>query len=347
MPVPACSSPEPGHHRDRAGDADLRRGLPARESGWPARAFDVNVTEVETVFRRTPSIALGKYRCGVDHPRFAGGGPQRCPFIAFPHASVRIVRERGPTLVYTPNTISLHNIGDVYRRSAISVEGEHADWIAIAPSLLRDISCAHGVDPGDRDRFFGIAIAPSEPELYLAQRTLFRALRESPGMDVLEIEEHTLAIVGAVMRGIARRNAARRRNAERRFAGRAPRIVDAAVALLAEQYASTLGIEQIAWQVHCSPSYLARQFRRRTGFSMHEYQQQLRLRASLDMLPEARRDLTGLAVHLGFSSHSHFSSVFRRRFGMTPSEFCKVASASRVREMRARLHAGAGERPSP
>jgi hypothetical protein len=37
-----------------------------------AYALDVNVTEVETVLRRTASVALGEYRCGIDHARFAG-----------------------------------------------------------------------------------------------------------------------------------------------------------------------------------------------------------------------------------------------------------------------------------
>jgi AraC-like DNA-binding protein len=38
--------------------------------------------------------------------------------------------------------------------------------------------------------------------------------------------------------------------------------------------------------------------------------------------PSGRQlDLTTLALNLGFSSHSHFSAVFRRAFGLTPSQF--------------------------
>jgi len=33
------------------------------------------------------------------------------------------------------------------------------------------------------------------------------------------------------------------------------------------------------------------------------------------------RHLTGLALDLGFSSHSHFTSQFRKQYGKSPSAF--------------------------
>jgi AraC family transcriptional regulator len=32
-------------------------------------------------------------------------------------------------------------------------------------------------------------------------------------------------------------------------------------------------------------------------------------------------DLTGVALDLGFSSYSHFSSAFKKAYGLTPFEF--------------------------
>jgi len=63
-----------------------------RQCGTPLREFDINLTSVETVLRRSPLVALGEYRCPVDHPQFSGGGPQRCPFVVFPRSSVRLTR---------------------------------------------------------------------------------------------------------------------------------------------------------------------------------------------------------------------------------------------------------------
>src|SRR5262249_2756953 len=169
--------------------------------GWGTRAggFDINVTAVETVLRRSPLVALGEYRCPVDHPQFSGGGPQRCPFVVFPRSSVRLTRLGGRPLVYTPNTISLHNIGDVYCREAVSEEGERADWIAVAPPLLREIAELRGL-AADDERLFRSAIVPSTPAVYATQRALFRALRADPDMPLLRVEEYAIAIVDAACR---------------------------------------------------------------------------------------------------------------------------------------------------
>lgn len=310
----------------------------------PARQFDINVTAVETVLRRSPLVALGEYRCPVEHPQFAGGGPQRCPFIAFPRSSVRITRFGGRPLVYTPNTISLHNIGDIYCREAVSREGERCDWIAVSPGLLGEVAALHGLGQDDEQRLFRAAIAPSTPGLYAAQRALFRELRADPHLPLLAVEEYAIGILDAVCRSVAEVDGARS-TARRRFAGRAPAIVEATQKLLALEYRSVLCVDDISARVHCSPGYLSRLFRRSTGFTLHEYQQQLRLRASLELLLDSRHGLSELAMQLGFANHSHFTSVFRREFGMTPTQFCRDASTALVRLMQ-RLP-DAGEDGSP
>jgi AraC-like DNA-binding protein len=69
-----------------------------------------------------------------------------------------------------------------------------------------------------------------------------------------------------------------------------------------------------------SPAHLSRVFRRHLGITLHEYRQRLRLGAALDALQAGERDLAGLAHALGFSSHSHFGSVFRRAIGVSPAQ---------------------------
>jgi AraC-like DNA-binding protein len=65
--------------------------------------------------------------------------------------------------------------------------------------------------------------------------------------------------------------------------------------------------------------HLARTFKARTGFSLHGYRNQLRLRAALERLRDPKAALIDIALDLGFSSHSHFTETFRRNFGKTPS----------------------------
>jgi AraC family transcriptional regulator len=83
-------------------------------------------------------------------------------------------------------------------------------------------------------------------------------------------------------------------------------------------YRDALSLGQVAAAVGVTSVYLTQLFKRSAGMSLHQYVIALRLNEALFALSEAS-DLTALALDLGFSSHSHFSAVFRARFGATPS----------------------------
>ena len=91
--------------------------------------------------------------------------------------------------------------------------------------------------------------------------------------------------------------------------------------------------EYLARSVHCSISKLVRIFRIETGLSLHAYQQQVRIRMSLQLLKESSCDLSEIAAELGFANHSHFTTVFRRQFGVTPSQFRRDASSSLLKRL--------------
>jgi AraC family transcriptional regulator len=84
---------------------------------------------------------------------------------------------------------------------------------------------------------------------------------------------------------------------------------------------------EIASAVHCSPFHLAHTFRRRTGQSLHRFRTGLRMAAAIERLGQGERDLTALAVDLGYASHSHFSAVFRNQLGAPPSEVRRILTA--------------------
>ena len=99
------------------------------------------------------------------------------------------------------------------------------------------------------------------------------------------------------------------------------------VAKVKELLATTgelLSLSQIARAIGASPAYLTDLFHRIEGMPIYRYQTRLRLARALGQLPHAE-DITQLALELGFSSHSHFSSAFRSTFGMTPSAYRQSA----------------------
>ena len=109
--------------------------------------------------------------------------------------------------------------------------------------------------------------------------------------------------------------------AERRsLGGLDQRCVRRAKAILHDCPDGRLSLTEIAAMLGVTSVYLTQSFKRAEGMPLYRYQTLLRLSRALDRLPESN-DITDLAFELGFSSHSHFSAVFRNELGTTPSNY--------------------------
>ncbi|KVK88302.1 AraC family transcriptional regulator [Burkholderia cepacia] len=63
-----------------------------------------------------------------------------------------------------------------------------------------------------------------------------------------------------------------------------------------------------------------RSFRKANGLTPHQYIIESRLQAARGLIERGQRDVTEAALDCGFSSASHFSATFRKRWGVSPSE---------------------------
>jgi AraC family transcriptional regulator len=114
------------------------------------------------------------------------------------------------------------------------------------------------------------------------------------------------------------------------------RTVERAKEFLHAHGCERMSLEEIARSVGVSPIYLTQEFTRSEGMPLYRYQLALRLGRALLELPHTE-NITALALDLGFSSHSHFTYVFRKAFGLTPSKYRdtgrspgQFASAARI-----------------
>jgi len=155
--------------------------------------------------------------------------------------------------------------------------------------------------------------APLDPRTLAAPRLLWHRLRRGLA-GPLEVEETALELLSAL--SSARESPATKRQVE---------MVQAAKLALAAQPAERWTLEALAKRVHGSPFHLARAFRRLAGLPLHRYHLRARLTAALAEVLDTRRELTEIAVGLGFSSHSHFTAAFRGAYGATPSALRKRA----------------------
>jgi AraC-like DNA-binding protein len=276
----------------------------------------------------TGSVTIGAFRCPPDHPSFRDSGPIKDDCFVFPRTAVVIQHRDGRPFVADPTVVTLYNRHQIYERRPVSGDGDRCDWYAVSADILRGALLHRDAAAADEDRPIRFTHAPADPATYLEQRRLFVQVSKGVADDPLGVEERVVALLDRVLRRAYR-------GASRPLAGRrlphAVDVADAAKRFVAPRVAERLTLARIAGAIGCSAFHLCRSFRQATGLTLQMYREQVRLRTALERLEGGERDLSRLALDLGYSSHSHFTAAFRRAFGQAPSQ----ARRSLVRSPRA------------
>lgn len=269
-----------------------------------------------TVFA-TADVVAGEFRCPRSYPSFTSAGRIHHYIVAFPRTSVWIERQEGPRFVADPGSATVYNPGDPYARHPISPEGDLSDWLGISEHLARDIVRRFSEHDADHPEPFRHVRAAVDNDVYLAQRLLFSRLSQ-PTADRLDIEERAIAIVSRVLESAYASGGTTARQAPRR--GRARRhLVESAKAVILSRLFENSSVCDVARAIDVSPYHLCRSFRAETGLTLHAYRNAIRLRTTLGLTEAYRGNLSALALHAGFCSHSHFTTAFRHAFGVLPS----------------------------
>lgn len=90
--------------------------------------------------------------------------------------------------------------------------------------------------------------------------------------------------------------------------------------------------EQLAQLCGCGARHFSRLFHEHFGGSPRAKQRELRLLEARDRLVHSQEPITQIALGVGYRSLSLFGSLFKRRFGLSPSEWRE--KAARDRELR-------------
>lgn len=319
--------------------ADRERRGRAAAMMRPMRPIEVPGAEggIDRSLFTSPLVTVGRFRCPPDHPRFVDSGPSPGCMFVFPRTAVWIRHDGAQPFVADSNVVTFYNPGQHYTRQRLSHDGDRADWYLVAPDLMREVAGRFDMSAVDRpDAPLPFSHGPTDSRLYLAQRCVFEHVAHARVVDPLFVEEAVVSILTDVV-GAAFAHRPSPRTTRPRGERRRQQLAEEARAALAIGFASSQSLVQLARNLRVSPFHLARVFRRSTGTSLHEYRVRLRLRAALQGLARPKADILDLALGLGFSSHSHFTSVFRRRFGVTPSELRAHATRDHLRGMAHRL----------
>ena len=84
---------------------------------------------------------------------------------------------------------------------------------------------------------------------------------------------------------------------------------------------SDFSVDMLTHEVGISRTHLHRKMKEMTGISTSEFIRNLRLEQAARLLKEQKINVTQVAYTVGFSNLAHFSTLFRRHFGVAPSEY--------------------------
>lgn len=90
---------------------------------------------------------------------------------------------------------------------------------------------------------------------------------------------------------------------------------------ICEHLSEDIALEDLAVQCGVSVFYFARLFKNSTGQSPLQYILGERIKRGKSLLAADRLSITEIALEVGCSSQSHFSTLFRRVTGQTPKEY--------------------------
>ena len=91
--------------------------------------------------------------------------------------------------------------------------------------------------------------------------------------------------------------------------------------MLRHNYSQNLSLEHLAAHVGMSPSHLSRTFSKEVGMSISQYVAALRCEEAASMLKNSDASIQEIAAYVGYLDNNYFVKVFKKQYGVTPSEF--------------------------
>jgi AraC family transcriptional regulator len=246
--------------------------------------------------------------------------PNRSHAIVFVRRGVfrRAVEEE--VLVADANHVLFFNAGRPYRYEHPVDGGDECTIVELDTETARELVRPHAPADAETERPFRHGHGLASPRAAGLHYELLRLLRtEAPRLAVedavAELASEAVRVAFA-MRGahasLSPSSAAYRRWRE---------VVEAVKVAVNERPDSLPSLRTLATQLGCSPFHLSRVFHRVAGLSLRAYVGRLRARRAAARLAAGERDLSALALGLGYADHSHLTNAFRAEWGVPPSRF--------------------------
>ena len=100
-----------------------------------------------------------------------------------------------------------------------------------------------------------------------------------------------------------------------------PASLDRILAYIYEHYTEPITLESLSTRFGLSKQYIIRLFRKNLGVTATRFINDLKLSHAPELLVSSTLNVNEVASHLGFSSASYFSRLFRAKYSVSPTNF--------------------------
>jgi len=308
--------------------------LPAQAcpyTGWTVSRQvlpEPSVPQRREVLFESLGISVIDFRCRAHVEPEGPEEPNPTHSIVFVRRGVFRRSRRRETLVADPNHVLFFNAAEPNRFSHPVPGGDDCTILAVEPPRALELVARYAPRDAERPEApFRLDHALSSPRAARLHYEFLALVRRQAA--AVAVEDVLVELADEALRA-AYGTHVRRDEAESpsTVASRRRRdLVEAAKLAINEHLESPLSLGELAQLLGCSPFHLSRTFHRTVGLSLRRYFGRLRTSIAADRLAGGVRDLTGLALDLGYADHSHFTNAFRDEWGLPPSQFRARAGA--------------------
>ena len=101
--------------------------------------------------------------------------------------------------------------------------------------------------------------------------------------------------------------------------------VKSCIEYIKEHFHKGVTLEDLGTLTGYVPLHVLRLFKAETGKTPHDYLCEVRMTKARNLLLNSDAPIARIALECGFQSSSHFQTLFKQKFGMTPGKFRKNA----------------------
>lgn len=102
--------------------------------------------------------------------------------------------------------------------------------------------------------------------------------------------------------------------------------VQCAKAYILANLSNDISVKDVAEHIHLNPEYFSKLFKKEMGENVKNYMLRIKVDAAKDMLKNPNIPVSIVSLELGYSNFSHFTQMFKKHEGITPTEYRKSFS---------------------